>query len=107
MSYTLYEISLNTKTTLTIKNNYLVSTSFLTDFIEHKLEGKRFFFINLRSISEDLVRSVPVFKSVFIRRYLIPENKLIVYLVENISVVTSSFYQQNNTLTCLEQALYF
>jgi cell division septal protein FtsQ len=82
LSYKIYEIALITKPNISIKNNFLLSSSFLNDFIEQKVIDENFFFMNPRSLSNDLVEKVPLLKNVVIRKYLLPENKLIIYLIE-------------------------
>ncbi len=80
--FKLYEKSTNITPKIYINNSYLVSSAYVEDYIFNYLLGKNFLFISPRSVSSELTDKIPILKNVFIRRYIYPEPKVILFLKE-------------------------
>lgn len=65
-----------------IANNRMLQGSYFVDEISKQILSKNFFFINLAQISKDLVNFNPLLKKVVVRRYIIPEPRLLVFAEE-------------------------
>lgn len=65
-----------------INNSYFVSPEYVKSYISDRALDKNFFLLSTREISSSIIQSAPILKSVFIRKYIFPELKLIVFLKE-------------------------
>ena len=60
----------------------LVKNEYITQNISKQIAGKNFFFISPRRITENLLLSCGLLKDVVMRKYLLPELKLLVFVKE-------------------------
>ncbi len=80
--YYVFQISYNRKIKIEVSNNYLVKSEVVIRSVSSLTSGKNFFFIYPSKLSENLVSSYGLIKNVVIRKYLIPELKISIFVKE-------------------------
>lgn len=65
-----------------VNNTFFVSPEYVREYVLDRALSQNFFLLSTRGISSSIVQSAPILKSVFIRKYIFPELKLIVFLKE-------------------------
>jgi len=68
--------------TIELSKNYLVKNEYIIQNITKQLSANNFFFISPRSITKNLLLSCGMLKDIVIRKYLLPELKLVVFVKE-------------------------
>lgn len=81
-AYKIYRLPFKDKISIQIVNSELLNTGFLLDEIKNKIEDKIFFSISSNDISNRLLTICPLLQDVVIRKYIFPECKIIVYVIE-------------------------
>ena len=79
-----YTVQIPTKKSVSIElsKNHLVNNEYIVQSISKQITGKNFFFISPKTITKNLLLSCGLLKDVVIRKYLLPELKLIVFVKE-------------------------
>lgn len=81
-AYKIYTIPTSKNLEIVVNNNHLTNSDFIVKEIESYISKKKFFFISPREISSDLIKSFSLIKTAVVRKYLIPEYKLIILIKE-------------------------
>lgn len=68
--------------TIELSKNYLVKDVYITQNISKHIVGKNFFFLSPRILAQDLLLSCGLFKDIVMRKYLLPELKLVISVKE-------------------------
>ena len=68
--------------TIELSKNCLLKNEYIIQTISKEISGKNFFFISPRILTKNLLSSCGLLKDVVIRKYLLPELKLLVFVKE-------------------------
>lgn len=77
-----YSFSKDKEINVYVGNSFLISSDYVREYVLNEILHKNFFLISGREIGTSLIHSAPILKSVFIRKYIFPEVKLMVFLKE-------------------------
>lgn len=82
VGYKIFLISKEPLPKVEIIGSFLIQDKYIIDRVVQQISNKNFFLISPKKISNDLAQSFLLLKDVVIRKYLIPEPRLIVFLKE-------------------------
>lgn len=80
--FNVYSLPLKNKLSVYVNNSFFVKPEYVREYVLERVMQQNFFFISTRDISSSLIKSAPILKSVFIRKYVYPELKFIIFLKE-------------------------
>lgn len=92
----LLQLKASTATTrIDILGNKLALSSCIQDLVLREINHSSFFLLSQKAISLKLINSIPLFRSVVVRKYLIPENKYLVVVKEKNIWAKLLFYKDD------------
>ena len=81
-SYKIFLIPIKTPPRVEIIGNFLIQDTYLVNCVNKNITKGNFFLVSPKQISNDLLQTNKILKDVVVRKYLIPECKLIVFFKE-------------------------
>lgn len=99
--YKLFVVYKSKNLTIEIVNNHLVNKEFLINAVSDYVTTRNFFLLSPRKVSDNLIQSFLLLDTVVARKYLIPENKIIIFVKEK-KIWSKLFFSQKKDLNAFQ-----